>query len=56
MKTIEFHSVFRITFNYLDLNVLPFTFHMEDGERRPQLFSYEHDWFRPDLKKKSRGR
>ena len=35
IKRIEFHYLFRIPFNYLDSNVLPFTFHVEDDERRP---------------------
>ena len=36
MKWIDFRSLFRIPFNYLDSDVLTLTFHMEDGERRSQ--------------------
>ena len=36
-------------FNYLDSDVIPFTLNMEDGERRSQWCSDEHDWFSPDL-------
>ena len=49
LKKTEFHSPFRITFNSLDSNVIPFTFHLEDGEIRSQSCSDEHDWFSPDL-------
>ena len=42
----EFQSLFRIPLNYLVFNVPPFTFHLEDGERRFQSCSNEHDWFR----------
>ena len=36
-------------FNYLGSNVLPFTFHVEDGERRSQPYSGEYDWLNLDL-------
>ena len=49
IKRIEFHSLFHITFNYLDLDVPPFTFHVEYGERLSQPCSDEYDWFSPDL-------
>ena len=49
IKRIEFHSLFYITFNYLESDVLLFTFHVEDGERLSQPCSDEHDWFSPDL-------
>ena len=55
IKQIEFHSIFRITFNYLDSNVIPFTFHVEDGERRSQSCYNEHNCFRPDLKRNTQG-
>ena len=55
-KRTAFHSLFRIPFNYLDSNVLSFTFHLEYGERRPQSCSDEHDWFSPDLTQNTRGR
>ena len=49
-KRTEFHSIFPIPFNYLGSDVLYFTSHLEDGERRFQPSFYEHDWFSPDLK------
>ena len=49
MKQIEFHSLFFVLFNDLDSDVLPFTFHVEYGERSPQPSTDEHDWFGPDL-------
>ena len=55
-KRIGFHSLFRINFNYLASDVLPFTFHLEDGEILSQLCSNEHDWFIPDLIQNTRGR
>ena len=55
-KRIDFHSIFHIPFNYLDSNVIPFTFHLEDGERRSQSCSDEHDWFSPDLTQNNQGR
>ena len=41
-------------FNYLDSDVISFTFHMEDDEIRSQLCSDEHDWFSPDLTRNTR--
>ena len=55
MKGIKFHSIFHITFNCLNSDVLPFTFHVEDGERRSQLCSDEHAWFIPDLTQNTQG-
>ena len=42
MKRIEFHSLFRIPFIYLYSDILPFTFHMENGEKRSQSCSHEN--------------
>ena len=56
IKRIEFHSLFCIPFNYLYSDVLPFTFQMEDVERRSQSCSDENDWFSPDLMRNTRGR
>ena len=44
-KQIEFNSLFRIPFNYLGSDVLPLTFHVEDGEIRSQSCSNEYYWF-----------
>ena len=48
-KQTEFHSLFCVPFNYLESDALPFTFHLEDGERRSKSCSDEHHWFIPDL-------
>ena len=55
MKWIEFHSLFRIPFNYLDSDVLPLTLIAEDGERCFQLCSNGHNWCIPDLAQNTRG-
>ena len=34
-KRTEFHSILHIPFSYLESYVIPFTFHLEDDERRP---------------------
>ena len=38
-----------LLFNYLYSDVLNFTFRVEDGERRSQRYSGEHDWLGPYL-------
>ena len=48
-KRIEFHSLFRIPFKYLDSDVLHVTFHLEDDEKHSQSCSDKHHWFRPYL-------
>ena len=53
---IEFDSILRITFHYLDSDVLLFAFHAEDDEIRSQLCSNKHEWFSPDLTKNNQGR
>ena len=55
-KRAGFHSLLLIPFNYLDSGVLPFTFHLEDGERRSQSCSDEHDLFSPYLTWNTQGR
>ena len=47
--------MFLITFNYLDSDVLPFSFRVEDGERRSQPYSREYDWLGPDLTLNTQG-
>ena len=54
-KRIEIHSLYHIPFKYLDSNVFPFTFHVEDGERRSQSCYDEHDWFGTNLTRNIRG-
>ena len=54
-KQNEFHYLFRIPFNYLDYVFLPFTLHLEDGERPSQSCSDENDWFSPDLTQNTQG-
>ena len=44
------------SFNYSESDVLPFTFHVEDGEICSQLCSDEHDWFILNLTQNTRGR
>ena len=39
IKVIEFQSLLRINFNYLDSDVIPFNFQMDDGKRLPQSCS-----------------
>ena len=53
---IEFQSLFHIPFNYLDSDVIPFPFYVEDVERRFQSYSDKHDWFGLDLTQNTRGR
>ena len=36
-------------YGFLDSGVLPFTSHVEDGERLSQSCSDEYDWFNPYL-------
>ena len=55
IKRIEFQSLFRITFNYIDSDVPTFTFHVEDDEIRSQSCPNEHDWFSPYLTKNTQG-
>ena len=50
------HSLFLIPLNYLDSNVIPFTFRVKDGERHPQLHSGEYYWLGPDLTRNTRRR
>ena len=50
------HYLFRIPFTYLDSNVLPFTFHVEDGEIRSRSCCDEYDRFSLDLTQNTQGR
>ena len=38
-----------LLFNYLDCDVLPFTFHVESFEGHSQPYSREYDWLGPDF-------
>ena len=42
-------------FELFSFNILPFIFHLEDGERRSQPYSGEYDWLGPDLTRNTRG-
>ena len=55
-KQTEFHYLFHIPFNYLDSDIIPFNFHLEDGERCFESCYDEHDWFIPDFTRNNRGR
>ena len=53
--SIESDSLFLIPLDYSDSDILPFTFHVEDGKRCHQSHSRKYDWLVPDLTKNTRG-
>ena len=50
------YSLFLITLDYLDSDVLPFNFRLVDSERDSHPHPREYNWLGPDLTRNTQGR